>query len=267
MASLDITKNYSDGSVLLEADLDAIQSSLTTFFNTTKINDDNIQTGGITANTKLVATSVNAAKIVDETIVSAKIADSAVTTGKLAASTVSTANLNDGAVTAGKIASTTIVSADFIDASITLAKRASLATATGSETVFASIGTSVAETDVTGCTVTITTTGRPVMLSIGGGATAVSHTTYAYLMSGKDSTTSHEAYFRVYRDATPIAVNVTYFGKSSAVNAYVHVPSTSLWFIDAPAAGTYTYKLTVDVTTATSTDTNWQLMKMQAWEL
>lgn len=47
MPTLTVTKSYADGNILTEADLDNLKTSLETFFNTTKINDTNIQTNGI----------------------------------------------------------------------------------------------------------------------------------------------------------------------------------------------------------------------------
>ena len=58
MPSLTVTKSYSDGNPLTEAMLDDIKSSLETFFNTTKIDSDNIQAGGITT-TELATDSVD----------------------------------------------------------------------------------------------------------------------------------------------------------------------------------------------------------------
>jgi hypothetical protein len=59
MPTLTITKTYQDGDVLLEADLDAIRASITTFINTTKLDDSNIQAAGITRATKLKAGTAN----------------------------------------------------------------------------------------------------------------------------------------------------------------------------------------------------------------
>lgn len=84
MATLSITKTYSDGTVLNEVDLDNIKDDIETFINSTKINDDNIQNSGITGSTKLVNSSVNAAKLATGAVETAKIADSAVTAAKLA---------------------------------------------------------------------------------------------------------------------------------------------------------------------------------------
>lgn len=49
MPTLSITKTYQDGDILLEADLDNIRNDITDFFNTTKIDSDNIQAGGVGA--------------------------------------------------------------------------------------------------------------------------------------------------------------------------------------------------------------------------
>lgn len=49
MPALSITKTYQDGDILTEADLDNIRESIEGFFNTTGIDNDNIQTGGVSA--------------------------------------------------------------------------------------------------------------------------------------------------------------------------------------------------------------------------
>ncbi|MCK5016134.1 MAG: tail fiber protein [Candidatus Peribacteraceae bacterium] len=56
MPTLTVTKSYADNTVLTEAQLDAMKTSLETFFNSTKIDDDNIQIGGISQD-KLTATT------------------------------------------------------------------------------------------------------------------------------------------------------------------------------------------------------------------
>lgn len=94
MATITITKQWANGQVLLEADLDFIKDDIETFLNTTKITDDNIQNAGITASSKLI----------DGTISTAKLANLAVTAGKLAADAVTTAKVLDANVTAAKLA-------------------------------------------------------------------------------------------------------------------------------------------------------------------
>lgn len=122
MATLTITKNYADGTLLEEAELDPFINNMQTFINTTKINDDNIQNQGITASTKLA----------DGTITAGKINAGAVTEVTILASNVTTTNINDSAVTEAKIpasnitiakiADSTVASADFSANSVTYAK-------------------------------------------------------------------------------------------------------------------------------------------------
>ncbi len=53
MATLNVRREYADGDILLESDLDAFLDDIETFLNVTKIDDDNIQDLGITGSTKL----------------------------------------------------------------------------------------------------------------------------------------------------------------------------------------------------------------------
>jgi len=83
MPTLSITKTYSDGTVLTEADLDNIKNDVETFMNTTKLDQDNIQTGGI-LEANLATDSVTTIKIKDLNVTTAKLANSSVTSEKLA---------------------------------------------------------------------------------------------------------------------------------------------------------------------------------------
>jgi hypothetical protein len=86
MPTLTVTKNWDDGQVLTEAQLDDIKNSLETFFNTTKINSANIQDGGVsTAN--LADLAVTVAKIANSTITGAKIASNVALAGTPTAAT------------------------------------------------------------------------------------------------------------------------------------------------------------------------------------
>jgi len=85
MPTLTITKTYSDGTVLTEADLDNFKDDVETFLNTTKIDQDNIQTGG-----------VNAASLATDSVETVKIKALNVTTAKLAANSVTSAKLASG---------------------------------------------------------------------------------------------------------------------------------------------------------------------------
>lgn len=116
MSTLDITRTYADGTLLYAADFDALCNESETFFNTTKLNGDNIDDAGITASLKITDTSITTAKIPDSAITTLKLEDEAVTTAKI----------NDLAVTTAKILDGTLVTADFTDASVTNAKRAAV---------------------------------------------------------------------------------------------------------------------------------------------
>jgi microcystin-dependent protein len=129
MAQIAITKDWADGEVLTEADLDNIKDDVETFLNTTKINDDNIQTSGITGSTKLVDSSVTAAKLDADSVTTVKILDAAVTTAKINDDAVTTAKIAAGAITATEIASDAVTTAKILDANVTLAKLASALTA------------------------------------------------------------------------------------------------------------------------------------------
>jgi hypothetical protein len=103
MATLTITKSYADGSVLTQAQLDAFCDSVEVFFNTTKINDDNIQTDGITGSTKILSGSVTAGKIAANAVTAEKIEAGAVTASKIDALAATNAKFGTGSVTAAKI--------------------------------------------------------------------------------------------------------------------------------------------------------------------
>lgn len=85
MATLSTTRNYADGEVLLESDLDGFLDDIENFLNVTRLSDDNIQNNGITGSTKLVNSSVTTLKIGDEAITTAKLANDSVTRDKIAA--------------------------------------------------------------------------------------------------------------------------------------------------------------------------------------
>lgn len=104
MATLSITKDWADGEVLLEADLDQIKEDVETFLNVTGINDDNLQDAGITASAKLIDASIPTAKLANLSVTTAKIDDLGVTVGKIAADAVITSKILDANVTKAKLA-------------------------------------------------------------------------------------------------------------------------------------------------------------------
>lgn len=84
MPTLTVTKTYDDTTALTEAQLDSIKSSIETWANTTKLDADNIQTGGI-ATSNYGTGSVDATALASNAITTVKIIDGAVTQAKRAA--------------------------------------------------------------------------------------------------------------------------------------------------------------------------------------
>lgn len=74
MPTLTITKNYADDTVLTEAQLDSAFGSVTTFLNTTGIDDDNIQAGGV-GTTSIADDAVTNVKIADDSVNMLQIQD------------------------------------------------------------------------------------------------------------------------------------------------------------------------------------------------
>jgi hypothetical protein len=91
--------------------------------------------------------------------------------------------------------------------------------------------------DVTNLTVTITTTGRPVYVALQSAAGVGSSVIGATSVSG----TGPYASFRILRDATTIAWHDVK-ADDSGTSGNIFVPA-SIVAIDAPGAGTYTYKV------------------------
>ncbi len=157
------------------------------------------------------------------------IADLAVTTAKLAANAVTTAKITDGNVTRAKLVSV----GQQLSGSVTQTQ------------------TAFAATDVTGLTVSITTTGRPVIVALigtstGGGCDISNNRT--------NPTAIDIPVVKFVRDATTIA-NFrlgTLIDPFPATLFNVSYPVGGFLMIDAPAAGTYTYKVQTEACDASS---------------
>ena len=94
---------------------------------------------------------------------------------------------------------------------------------------------STSPVDVTNLSVTITTTGRPVMLMVQGAYIGVTNGNFD---------TAALANFRLLRGGIAFTANYALktAGDTADTNKEIQVPA-SLTFLDTPAAGTYTYKL------------------------
>ncbi len=250
MPTLSIPKNYSDGSAYTESMVDDIRSTLHTFFNTTKIDGDNIQTGGVptaaladlaVTTAKLASEAVETAKIDDLAVTTAKLNDLAVTTGKLAADAVETAKIDDGAVTEAKIAALAVTTAKLAAANIQTSNSCG------------NYSHNSTEQDIANLSVAITTNGRPVKIEfIGDGTSNPS-------MIGSTAVASI-GYIRIYRDSTELARYGIRTPASPHLSLY---PSSMISYTDGPSAGTYTYKATLTVSGGTI---EVQYAKLRVWE-
>lgn len=160
-----------------------------------------------------------------------QVKDAGITAAKLATNSVTTIKIADANVTTAKVA----------DASITRAKLAAVG-----QQVSSSCGTftstSGSQTDVTNLTVTITTTGRPVMLTLqpdGSGGGAVIYNTLAAAGGFLGN-----IYF--VRGGSNIAASTISNNIASTAQIIRMMPG-GFHYLDVVGAGTYTYKVQVDV--------------------
>lgn len=246
MPTINLTRNYEDGTILFQSDLDAFLDDLESFLNTTKIDNSNIQDGGIDGSLKLTTASVVESKLASAAVTTSKIADDAVTTAKILAanvttakiadSNVTTAKIADSNVTTAKIADSNVTTAKIADGAVTQAKRAALGHQLSGESGGGNdisggwqVPATSTWTDVPNHSISITTTGRPiriVLVPLPGG------TGFPAFLSASNNGTS--AYVRATRDGSTVAT--TWVGDAK-------IPPSSVEFIDTPAAGTYTYKI------------------------
>lgn len=257
MPTLDVTRSYADGSILLQSDLDAFLNDIETLLNTTKIDGDNIQDAAITE-AKIGAFAVTTAKIGAGAVTTAKIAASAVTATEIAASTITNAKMAADSINTTQIVNSAVTTAKIADGAITQAKRATLSNSVSSSSgTFSTTNTSY--TDVTNLSVTITTTNRPVFVGlISDGAITGTGGLATYNASALAG-----AKIRILRDMTTI---YEYRLQMSAGVSWI-IPCGSVWHIDtSPGSGSRTYKVQVLSVVGTTT-TYVQDAKLIAFEL
>jgi hypothetical protein len=187
---------------------------------------------------------------------------SGITPTQLAADSVTTVKILNSNVTTAKIADSNVTTAKIADLNVTRPKLVAVGqqVSSSSSTFSTSSATFV---DVTNLTVTITTTGRPVMVIVQNDGTG--NQTF-FGGSKSTSAVSTGCIFRFMRDATEIAR----YGLTMAVNGVSGATGSSLYsgpilHLDTPSAGTYTYKLQIQGYLS-STAAAFQL-KLLAYEL
>lgn len=123
--------------------------------------------------------------------------------------------------------------------------------------------TNTVAADVTNLTITITTSGRPVYVGIVSGETTTGMDFLVFNNTGNGAATGF-AILKILRGGSDIAsyqVNYSYTQSGVGVNAGI-----SMFFIDAVAAGTYTYKVQ-ELVGASTTTLTLSALKLIAYEL
>lgn len=161
-----------------------------------------------------------------------RVKDAGITVAKLGTDAVETAKIKDLNVTTSKLAAN----------AVTQAKRAALGQQVSSSSAGFATTTSGSYVDVTNLTVTITTTGRPVQLSVIPDGTANTCAVY------KDNSISslNDMTVKMVRDSTDIGIWEFMIG--STISHYQ--PCSVINMIDVVGAGTYVYKLQIRSSTA-----------------
>lgn len=196
----------------------------------------NLGTGALSVQTDDLATnSVTTVKITDLNVTTGKIADLGVTSGKLAANAVIAGKLADGAVdTTARIA----------DGVVTQAKRAT-ATSSVSSSSGSYSTTSTSAVDVTNLSVTITASGRPVLLML------MASSTDAYI--GMIPNDPSDLYYLTFvRTSTTISSN-SIRAQDLTVNGEDFPPSAFQFIDTSPGTGSVTYKVQIRSGTAAAT--------------
>lgn len=103
MPILSVTRSYEARKTPVQSDIDNIVDDIEILVNTTKLDDTNFQTSGITASTKFVDGSISTSTIRNSNITTAKIADGSITNAKINDRAVTTAKIVDSAVTNAKL--------------------------------------------------------------------------------------------------------------------------------------------------------------------
>jgi hypothetical protein len=186
---------------------------------------------------KYCSAGIIAAFIGSVTLVSASyiIPNGSVTTAKIASQAVTSAKIANGAVGSTQIASLGVATSNIANNAVTRTQLASvgqqISTPVGSFTT--SSGSFV---PVTGLSVTITTSGRPVMVFLQPDGTTSSG---LLGITSSSITTQATGSLNVKRGAT-LVFTMTVGGPITSASAPLFFP-LGLMLLDTPSAGTYTY--------------------------
>lgn len=215
-ANVEKFRIKSDGATGLAVDSVSTDKIIDSNVTSDKIADLNVITS------KIQNLGVTSDKIANSGVISSKIADLNVTTAKIENQGVTTAKIKDANVTTPKIA----------DANVTKAKLTAVGEQISSGCGYlVESGSTIGYEDIINLSVTITTTGRPVviaMISSGDGST--------FITVDSDEFDNGSLSLKLARSGSDI---ITHF-----LDVGAH--AFNMMYLDAVGAGTYTYKMQMD---------------------
>lgn len=241
MAQLDVRRTYKSGYILTKQDLDAFLNDIETFFNTTKLNSDNIQDNSITISTRVIDGTITTAKIDNGAVTNSILATDAVTAVKLADEAVTTAKILNANVTATKLAANSITAAKIADNTV---EKVKLNIEKDANTVSYTT-TSASIVAITGSDVDITlSAARPTLLLMGGGNIRVASTVagggsgaLVHIKKDTVAVTSSSPSIAIIEVSIDVGVDQT---------NYLEVPASFI-VVDTDATGHVYYKAYVDI--------------------
>jgi hypothetical protein len=281
--ALTTTRVYADGEVLLEAELDQPIDEIETFFNVTKIDDSYIQNNAIDGGSKLLNGSVTPALMPSSLITTEKLNDASITGVKLASDVIGAGLVQDVdnaidinvdnssieiAFNALRVKAAGATTAKFATGAVTRAKLSEDNTEFG--VISASRGLSptglyaaVLNTwyydtadpypSAEIITTTITTGGRPVLITVMG----IGHILGAgpvwvfpvYVSQPAAGTTTH--HLQVTRDGTSVGGYKFIDNPGPVSTAILSYRPDCFVFLDTPGAGTYEYRVEQKISATT----------------
>lgn len=125
-----------------------------------------ISTTQYLTNSNILAGTITTTEIAASTITASNIANSTITGGKIASATITSTNMAADSVTTTGLATNAVTTIKITDANVTRAKLVAVGQQTSSSCGTFTGSTTSAWTDVTNLTVTVTTTGRPVIVML-----------------------------------------------------------------------------------------------------
>jgi len=145
-----------------------------------------------------------------------------------------------------------IATANIANGAVTKVKQAALGQQLSSSNSGTYSNSTASYTDVTNCTVTITTTGRPVFIAlVDGAAGSPSRSSVFVTVDGR---------WKILRDATAVAE-----GALASAGGRYDIPCSSIFHIDVVGAGTYVYKIQAERVTSGTIGVSYA--KLIAYEL